>query len=238
MRLNQYLAKAGITSRRKADLLIGEGRVKVNGEKVESLGFIVDQRKDSVEVDGKKVKIGQDLVYILLNKPKGYLCTVFDPFGRPTVLDLIPHLKERVFPVGRLDLDSQGALLLTNNGDLTYKLTHPKFQIEKVYQVKVKGIVSQEDVKKLKGGIVLEEGVKANAYATILNSGNDTTELEVTLKEGRKREIRRIFLVLGYKVLELVRKRFDILTLDGLGVGKWRHLSTSEVGSLGKSGKK
>lgn len=238
MRLNQYLAKAGIASRRKADLLIQEGKVKVNDKKVESLGFIVDEKKDKVEVDGKKVKAGQDLIYILLNKPKGYLCTVFDPFGRPTVLDLIPQVKQRVFPVGRLDLDSQGALLLTNDGDLTYRLTHPKFQIEKVYQVRVKGIVSPDDLKKLKEGVVLEEGVKANAQARILKVGNDTTELEVILKEGRKREIKRIFSALGYKVFGLVRERFDILTLDGLGTGKWRHLKTSEIEFLGKSGDK
>ena len=238
MRLNRFLAKAGIDSRRGADLLIQAGRVEVNGKKVEELGFVVDENKDEVKVDNKKVEIGQELIYILLNKPKGYLCTVKDPFGRPTVLDLISLDKKRIFPVGRLDLNSQGVLLLTNDGDLAYALTHPKFQVEKVYQVEVQGTVKPEDLEKLEGGMILEEGVKVFAQAEIIKISDNITQLKVTLKEGKKREIKRIFESLGFRVADLVREKFDFLTLKGLEAGQWRHLDQKEVERLKKRGNK
>jgi len=234
MRLNQFLAKAGVASRRKADLLIEAGKVRVNGKKVETLGYIIDEKIDKVEVDGREAKIGQNLIYILLNKPKGYLSTAIDPFGRPIVLDLLPEVKERIFPVGRLDLDSEGVLLLTNDGDLAYTLTHPKFEIEKVYQVKVKGEVSPNNIEKLNKGVILEEGIKANAQVKVIQIKKEITELEVTLKEGRKREIKRIFSALGHKVVELVRKRFATLTCKGLKSGEWRYLSKEEIDGLKK----
>jgi 23S rRNA pseudouridine2605 synthase len=233
MRLNKFLANSGVCSRRKADLLIQSGRVAINGTPVTKLGVPVDEKTDQVTVDGKKVSLRQNLIYILLNKPKGYLSTVKDDFRRPTVMDLLGKDKG-VFPVGRLDKDTEGVLLLTNDGELTFRLTHPKFEMEKTYLVTVKGEMEPEILKRFKQGIRLEEGVVARGEGKIIKKGQETSVLEVTLREGRKREVRRMCLALGFSVIDLKRTKFAHLTARGLKTGQWRYLSEIEIRHLKK----
>jgi 23S rRNA pseudouridine2605 synthase len=227
------LAHSGVCSRRRADILIQSGRVAINGETVQKLGISVDEKTDQVTVDGKKVILQENLVYILLNKPKDYLSTVKDDFARPTVLDLVGKNKS-VFPVGRLDKDTEGVLLLTNDGELTFRLTHPRFQIEKVYLVTVKGKMDQKVLKELKQGIKLEEGVIARGEGRIIKEERDMTIFEMKLNEGRKREIKRICQKLGFRVIELKRTRFAHISAKGLRTGEWRYLSEREIESLKK----
>ena len=233
MRLNKFLAHSGVCSRRAADLLIQSGKVAVNGVTVQKLGVSVDERADKVSVDGKKVSLHQNLVYILLNKPKGYLSTVKDDFRRPTVLDLVGKEK-KVFPVGRLDLNTEGVLLLTNDGELTFRLTHPKFEIEKIYSVTVKGRIDEEILKEFRQGVKLEEGVLARGDGRIIQKGEKESVFELKLKEGRKREIKRMCLALGLRLTKLTRTHFAHLTARGLRSGQWRYLSDKEVRDLMK----
>ncbi len=231
MRLNKFLAQAGISSRRGADLLIQSGRVTVNKVKIQKLGTLIDEKKDDVRVNGKRIRLPKESIYILLNKPKGYLCTVKDRFGRPTVLDLVGKHK-KVYPVGRLDLDTQGVLLLTNDGQLAYQLTHPKFGVEKTYLVTIKGKVNEKIVKRFHSGIRLEDGTIGKGDARILKAEKGNTVLELRLKEGRKREIKRMCEALGLSVMDLVRKRFAALTAKNLKPGAWRFLSQKEINGL------
>lgn len=234
MRLNRFLSLAGVTSRRKADLLIRAGRVEVNGKRIQSLGVLVNENKDQVEIDGVTIKFKKDFVYLLLNKPKGFLTTLRDDFKRPVVTDLIQGIKERIFPVGRLDYDTQGVLLLTSDGDLAYRLTHPRFQVPKVYKVEVKGEVRERGIKDLKKGIKLEDGSLAKGEVKILKKENERTTLRLKLNEGRKREAKRIFKALGYKVEQLERLNFAGITTRGLKKGEWRYLFPTEVSKLKK----
>jgi pseudouridine synthase len=233
MRLNKFLAHSGVCSRRAADLLIQSGRVALNGVTVQELGVSVDEKTDKVSVDGKEVSLHQDLIYVLLNKPKGYLSTVKDSFGRPTVLDLVGKEK-KVFPVGRLDLNTEGVLLLTNDGELTYRLTHPKFEIEKIYLVTVKGKMDQETLSRFRQGVKLEEGVVARGKGRIIKRGEKESVFELRLKEGRKREIKRMCQASGLRVTKLTRTHFAHLTARGLKTGEWRYLSNKEVRDLMK----
>ena len=234
MRLNKFLAHSGVCSRRAADLLIESGRVAVNGVTVRKLGVSVDEKTDKVSVDGKRISLHQDILYILLNKPKGYLSTVKDDYKRPTVLDLIGKEK-RVFPVGRLDLNTEGVLLLTNDGELTFRLTHPRFEIEKIYLVTVRGKIDQEILTRFRQGVKLEEGVVAQGDGRIIKSGEKESVFELRLKEGRKREIKRMCLALGLRVTKLTRTQFASLTARGLKAGEWRYLSEREVRNLMKA---
>ncbi|MGB2698225.1 MAG: pseudouridine synthase [Candidatus Zixiibacteriota bacterium] len=234
MRLNRFLSLAGVTSRRKADLLIKAGRVEVNGKRIKSLGASIDENQDQVKIDGARVKLKKNFIYLLLNKPKGFLTTTRDDFKRSLVLDLISGIKERIFPVGRLDCNTQGVLLLTNDGDLTYRLTHPRFQVPKVYKVEVKGKVLENRIKGLKRGIRLENGSLAKGEAKILNRTNEKTTLKLKLNEGKKREVKRIFKALGYKVENLERLSFAGITAEGLKSGEWRNLFPKEVLTLKK----
>jgi len=239
MRLNKFLAQAGISSRRGADLLIQSGRVTVNGVKIEKLGILIDEEKDDIRVDGKKVSLPEKFVYVLLNKPKGYLCTVKDSFGRPTVLDLVGK-DRKVFPVGRLDLDTEGVLLLTNDGELAYRLTHPKFQVEKSYLVAVKGEVNKKILKRFHKGIKLSEGSRfagedgeiAKGEAKIVKIEKGNSLLEIKLREGRKREIKRMCKAVGLTVTNLVRTKFAHLTAKNLKPGAWRYLREKEIEDL------
>ena len=231
MRLNKFLAQAGISSRRGADLLIRSGRVTVNGVKIEKLGILIDEKKDEIRVDGKKIYLPEDFLYILLNKPKGYLCTVKDGFGRPTVLDLVGKDK-KVFPVGRLDLDTEGVLLLTNDGELAYRLTHPKFQVEKTYLVTVKGETNEKILKKFRKGIKLEDGEIARGEAKVIKIEKWNSVFELKLKEGRKREIKRMCKAVGLSVTNLVRTEFAHLTAENLKPGAWRYLEEKEIDRL------
>jgi 23S rRNA pseudouridine2605 synthase len=233
MRLNKFLAQAGISSRRGADLLIQSGRVTVNGVKIEKLGALVDEKKDEIRVNGKKVALPEKFIYILLNKPKGYLCTVKDSFGRPTVLDLVGK-DRKVFPVGRLDLDTEGVLLLTNDGELSYRLTHPKFQVEKTYLVTIKGEINEKILKKFQKGIKLDDGKIAKGEAEILKIEKGNSVFELRLREGRKREIKRMCKAAGLSVTNLVRTKFANLTAKNLNPGAWRYLKEKEIENLKK----
>jgi len=233
MRLNKFLARSGVCSRRKADILIQSGRVAINGMPVQKLGVLVDEKSDKVTVDGKKVSLQQNLIYILLNKPRGYLSTVKDSFRRPTVLDLLGKNK-KVFPVGRLDKDTEGVLLLTNDGELTYRLTHPKFQIEKTYLVTVKGKMDQKILRELKRGVKLEKDIVARGEGKIIKKGEEKSVFEVKLKEGRKREVKRMCQMKDLPVINLIRKKFAHLTTEGLKKGQWRYLTESEIMRLKK----
>jgi 23S rRNA pseudouridine2605 synthase len=231
MRLNKFLAQTGVSSRRGADLLIQSGRVTVNGVRIQQLGTLIDEKKDEIRVDGKKVSLPEKSLYILLNKPKGCLCTVKDSFGRPTVLDLVGKDK-KVFPVGRLDLDTEGVLLLTNDGELAYRLTHPKFQVEKTYLVTVKGVINEKILKRFHKGIKLEYGEIAKGEAEILKIEKGNSVLEIKLREGRKREIKRMCKAVGLTVIDLVRTKFADLTAKSLNPGAWRYLKEKEIARL------
>jgi 23S rRNA pseudouridine2605 synthase len=224
MRLNAYLARAGIASRRKADELIKAGRVRVNGQLGELNTFV--ETRDRVEVDGKEVR-PQRLAYVLLNKPPGVVTTASDPQGRPTVVDLVKH-EVRVVPVGRLDADTTGALLLTNDGDLAHRLAHPKYEVEKVYEAEVEGEPSDEALLRLAEGIELEEGLTAPAEVRRLSS----PVVELSIHEGRNRQVRRMLEAVGHPVRRLHRSRYAGLTLEGLAPGEWRELSSDELKHL------
>lgn len=211
--------------------MIQSGRVTVNGVKIGKLGASIDEKKDEVRVDGKKVSLPQKFIYILLNKPKNYLCTVKDSFGRPTVLDLVEKDK-KVFPVGRLDLDTEGVLLLTNDGELAYRLTHPKFQVEKTYWVTVKGEINEETSEKFHKGIKLDDGEIAKGEARILKVVKGNSVLEIKLREGKKREIKRMCKAIGLSVTNLVRTKFANLTAKNLKLGAWRYLKEREIEDL------
>lgn len=228
MRLNAFLARAGVASRRRADELIREGRVRVNGRPGE-LGTVVGS-KDVVEVDGRRVG-RQPLVYVLLHKPAGVVTTARDPQGRPTVVALVDH-ETRVVPVGRLDADTTGALLLTNDGQLAHRLAHPRYGVPKVYEALVEGAPSDEALRALREGLELEDGRTAPAEVRVLRRGTKSTSLELTLHEGRKRQVKRMCAAVGHPVLRLHRSRYAGLGLGGLGPGRWRELASDEVAAL------
>jgi 23S rRNA pseudouridine2605 synthase len=224
VRLNAYLARAGVASRRKADELIKAGRVTVNGAPGQLNTFV--ERRDRVEVDGNPVA-AQKLAYVLLHKPAGTLTTASDPQGRPTVVDLV-DLAERVVPVGRLDVDTTGALLLTNDGPLAHRLAHPRYGVEKVYVADVEGRLSGDDLRALAEGVELEDGMTAPATVRCLAP----SRVELTLHEGRNRQVRRMLEAVGHPVRHLHRSVYAGLTLEGLEPGRWRELEPSEVQRL------
>lgn len=230
MRLNAFLARAGVASRRRADELIREGRVRVNGERGE-LNTVVGAR-DVVEVDGRRVE-RQPLVYVLLNKPTGVVTTASDPQGRPTVVDLVDH-EVRVVPVGRLDVDTSGAIVLTNDGQLAHRLAHPRYGVPKVYDVDLEGSPSPATLDALRDGVELEDGKTARAEVRIIRRGSRLSRLELTLHEGRNRQVRRMCEAVGHSVKSLHRRRYAGLRLVGLGPGQWRELTGDEVEALRK----
>lgn len=231
IRLNKYLAAAGIASRRKCDDYILEGRIKVNGVVVTQLGSKINEDIDRVIVDDEPVQPEIDKTYIILNKPKGVVTTADDPFERNTVLDLIP-IKQRIFPVGRLDYDTTGLLLLTNDGPLTNKLIHPRYKIEKIYLVLLDKIVRPVSLYHLKKGIDLDGKKTAPCKISEIRIIDNCSFLEMVLYEGRNRQIRRMFEAEGYEVVELDRIAFGPLTLTGLSRGSWRYLKKNELTDL------
>jgi 23S rRNA pseudouridine2605 synthase len=224
MRLNRYLARAGVASRRAADDLIKKGRVTVNGKRGELNTFVAGS--DVVEVDGERVG-KQDLAHVLLHKPLGVVTTAHDPEGRPTVVDLVGH-EARVVPVGRLDIDTSGVILLTNDGDLAHRLAHPRYGVEKTYVADVEGDLAPNEVAALAAGVELEDGVTAPARARQLGR----SRVELVLHEGRNRQVRRMLDAVGHPVRRLHRSRYAGLTLTGLDPGRWRELAPAEVEAL------
>ncbi|HBI56898.1 MAG TPA: pseudouridine synthase [Firmicutes bacterium] len=229
-RLQKVLAAAGVASRRKCEEIIAAGRVSVNGQIVTAQGFKVGP-VDQVSLDGKPVEKAETHVYYLLNKPAGLITTVTDTHGRPTVMDLVPK-QPRVYPVGRLDLDTEGLLLLTNDGELTNSLLHPSREVEKVYRAVAAGQVTDADLARLAAGVELEDGLTAPAAVKLTERTPRRTVLEITIHEGRKRQVKRMFLAVGHKVSHLERIRFAFLTLSGLERGKYRNLTSQEIQGL------
>lgn len=230
-RLQKVLAGAGIASRRKAEELIQQGRVTVNGQVITQLGTKVDPVHDDIRVDGQRLRTAAGHTYILLNKPRGYLSSMEDPQGRKSLGDLV-QLPVRLYPVGRLDVTSEGLILLTDDGELAHLLTHPRYQHTKEYRVLVQGHPSDKTLEAWRHGVVLEGNPTAPAQVEVLRSHKDTTLLRIVLREGRKRQIRRVAALLGHPVLELKRVRMGPLQLGSLEPGKWRRLTPQEVQSL------
>ena len=232
-RLQKYLANNGIAARRKCEEYILSGRVKVNGQVVTKLGIKINSEKDIIEFDGKKVEKVEKHVYILLNKPIGYVTTVKDQFDRPTVLDLV-KIKEKILPVGRLDMYTSGALILTNDGEFINKITHPKNEVEKTYTVTVKGIIKQEAVQKLENGVEIEDYISGKAKVKILKTDEEKnfSRVQITIHEGKNREVRKMCEAIGKKVLALHRRKIANLDVKNLKIGQWRYLTDSEVSNL------
>ena len=223
-RLQKLISRAGVMSRRAAEKFILQGRVTVDGKIISELGAKADSEKNIICVDGVELKFAEEKVYILLNKPRGYISTAKDDRGRRTVLDLV-KIPERVYPVGRLDFDTEGLLLLTNDGDLMNKLLHPKFKIEKTYRAKIVGKISEENLNRLRAGIELEDGLTSPAKIFLVTPST----VEITIHEGRNRQVRRMFAAVGHKVISLRRTKFAGLTLQGVKVGEFRRLTAEEI---------
>ncbi len=232
MRLQKYIALCGVASRRAAEDMITAGCVMVNGHTVTELGTKVNPDKDRVLVSGKAISLPQKNVYIMLNKPRGYVTTAKDNFDRKTVLDLIPRDVGRVFPVGRLDYDSEGLLLLTNDGDLTYRLTHPSHEITKSYLVLVSGTPDEVALKNLRDGVIIDGRKTMPAKAELKRTEADKSVLKITISEGRNRQVRKMCDAVGHEVLRLRRVAEGSLKLGDLKSGEWRYLTEKEISQL------
>ena len=232
-RLQKYLAECGIASRRKCEEYILQGKVQVNGKTITELGVKVNPEKDKITFEGKNVKQEERKVYILLNKPIGYVTTSDEQFGRDKVLDLV-KVRERVVPVGRLDMYTSGALILTNDGDFVYKVTHPKHEITKTYTVTVKGIIQNEEVEQLKNGVKIDDYITRPAKVKILKTDEekDISRLEITIHEGKNRQVRKMCESVGRKVIALHRSKIGNIGVKDIELGKWRYLKSFEVKTL------
>jgi 23S rRNA pseudouridine2605 synthase len=231
-RLQKYMARCGVASRRSSEKIIAQGRVTVNGKIVREMGTKIDPRLDLVRVDGKVITPDSEGIYIKLNKPAGYITSVSDPQGRPTVLDLIGDIGSRVYPIGRLDYESEGLLLLTNDGELAYRLTHPKYEIDKQYYVIVNGDPVYDSIKKLRRGVNIDGCTTKPAKISRLGMQEENSIYRVTIHEGRNRQVRRMFEAIGHPVIYLKRERLGNIVLGDLGLGEWRYLSIKEIKSL------
>lgn len=231
MRLAKYLAQAGIASRRQAEELIRTGRIKLNGQVATDVATKVDIQKDRIEFDGVSVSPEQP-VYILLNKPPGFLSTVADSRQRATVVQLVPNRAERIFPVGRLDQDTAGLLLMTNDGDFTNLMIHPRYKIDKRYEAVIEGNIGSEELGMLRNGICLDDGLTAPAQVRIIRSGTKESVIELVIHEGRKRQVKRMLAAVGHPVKKLTRTGLGFLNLDGVEEGRYRFLRQEEVDEL------
>lgn len=233
VRLQKYLAQAGIASRRKAEELIKQGKIKVNHQIVTELGTKVNPKEDLVEYQGKRITESEEKIYILLNKPIGYVTTVKDQFSRDSVLDLV-KVKQRIVPVGRLDMYTSGALLLSNDGDFVYQVTHPKHEIEKSYTVTIKGMILNKEIKQLEQGVKIEDYITKPAKVKILKIDKEKKQsrLEITIHEGKNRQIRKMCETIGHKVLALHRSKIGEIGVKDLDLGKWRYLNKNEVDAI------
>lgn len=234
MRLNKYIAQAGLASRRKADELIANGRVKINDKIMKELGYDVKEG-DKVEMGGSVIKPDKKLVYIMLNKPLGYVTTVADDKERLTVMDLVQDVGERLFPIGRLDYNTSGMLLMTNDGDMAYTLTHPKHMIYKTYRARVAGVLSSEKASKLARGVDIGGFVTSKSIVNIEKNLERSTIVEIQIYEGKNRQIRKMFAVVGNKVMELQRTAIGDLKLGHLKEGHYRKLTPKEIEYLKNS---
>ena len=233
-RINRILSLAGLTSRRKADEWIKSGRVKVNGQPVRELGAKALWGKDSIRVDGEEIPRPSPRVYLMVNKPFGYICSLNDPEGRPIVTELIKGVEERVYPVGRLDFDSLGLLLLSNDGDFAHRLTHPRYHVPKTYKVTLKGLISDNAIESFKKGLQLSDGFSGRSKPTLIKRDQRQSLIRITITSGRSRLVRRMAEAAGYEVIHLLRTGFGNLSLGDLKIGDFRHLETHEVESMKK----
>ena len=229
-RLQKILSQAGLASRRAAEQLIVEGRVQVNAKKVDSLGSQADPMEDRITVDGKSIK-REKPAYLMMNKPKGYICSMKDPIGRRTVKSLLKNVRERVYPVGRLDYNSEGLLLFTNDGEVAHSLMHPSGKVKKQYLAKIKGKLSEDDIARIRNGIYLSDGRTQPAEIKVIKRNGNSWVL-MTISEGKKHQIRRMLEQLGHPVLKLKRTAYGFLTLGRLPIGKCRFLSVDEISRL------
>ncbi len=237
VRINKYLAQCNLGSRRSVETLILEGKVMVNEKVEKNLSFQVDPQSDIIKFEGKQIVPKSENIYLMLNKPKKYLVSTKDDFGRKLVYDILPDFNTNLFYIGRLDYMSEGLLLLTNDGDFAERIIHPKYKLEKVYKVKIKGKISSENIDKLRNGIILN-GKKTKPALVFVNKVKDnTTTLKITIFEGRKRQIRYMLKSVGSEVLELKRLQIGNVKLNKLPIGMWRMLKPSEISSLKTSSK-
>ena len=232
-RLQKYIARCGIASRRKAEEIILQGNVKVNGIIVKELGSKINPEKDVVTVYDKKIHEKEEHIYIKLYKPEGYITTVKDQFNRKTVLDLV-NIKERIYPIGRLDYDTSGLLLLTDDGDLANKLMHPKYRIFKTYEADIKGSISEDSINILKNGILIDGYKTAPAKVKLINRSQKNTSVQISIHEGKNRQVRKMFEKIGHRVIKLKRISFGNINLGGLMEGQWIYLTDDEIKYLKK----
>lgn len=233
-RINRILSSAGQVSRRKADQLILAGRITLNGQIVRELGTKAVWGIDSIRVDGKEIPEPSERIYLMLNKPFGYICSINDPQGRPVVTDLLKDVRQRTYPVGRLDFDSLGLLLLTNDGEFSHRLTHPRYHVPKTYKVTVDGVFSEEALKTLRKGVQLSDGFSGSSKVTLLKQSREKSVVRLTVTQGRTRMVRRLMEAVGYRVVHLIRTGFGNLELGNLKPGKYRYLESYEVLAIKK----
>lgn len=231
-RLQKFMARCGVASRRNCENIIMQGRVTVNGKIVTEMGVKIDADKDEVRVDGEIISPQSEKLYLLLNKPAGYITSVTDPQGRPTVMDLIGDIGSRIYPVGRLDFDSEGLLLLTNDGELAYCLTHPKFELKKQYRVVVSGHPDEGKVQALRSGVDIGGYITRPAEVYKIEEDGRNSTFSIIIHEGKNRQVRRMFEAIGHPVIHLTREMMANITLGSLKIGNWRYLSSKEVQGL------
>lgn len=241
IRLNKFISESGYCSRRKADKLIKEGKVKVNSVVVRELGFKVNPQMDRVEIEGKEIKPKGEFVYIKLYKPRGYLTALGkDKFGRKTLTDLFTEigLKDKVFPAGRLDFDSEGLLILTNDGDFAHRLIHPRFNVEKVYHLRVSKVIDPQTLRKMEKGIELEDGFFRPDKISVIEFEKDTTWVEVWIHSGKKRILRRFFQAFNHRVLRLIRIKIGSISIGKLKPGEYRYIPKAQIRHLLEEGRR
>ncbi|MEK7851395.1 MAG: pseudouridine synthase [Deltaproteobacteria bacterium] len=231
-RLQKIIAQAGVASRREAERLILEGKVTLNGKVVRELGTKADPDREHIKVNGKLITRPEPKAYLILYKPRGYVTTTSDPEGRPTIMELLDKVKGRVFPVGRLDYDTEGLILCTNDGELAHKLQHPRHEVPKTYFAKVEGVPMPDEITKLRKGIKLEDGMTAPANVKLIRKVEANSWLEIIIHEGRNRQVKRMCEAIGHSVIRLKREGLAFLTLGDLKPGEFRHLTAEEIKKL------